>query len=70
MTATDNEAWQATGGSALIEGIQPVPLPDLSDLPLAKLRDAESPVLIKCIARLLREVADPDAATAGFNSAV
>ena len=46
------------------------PLVDLSAVPLAELRTTQSPVLANCIRRLEREVADSEAATAGFNSAV
>ncbi len=49
---------------------EPAPLPDLSAVPLTELRTIESPVLAACIVRLQREVADSEAATAGFNSAV
>jgi len=46
------------------------PLIDLSTVRLTDLRTTESPVLANCIRRLEREVADSEAATAGFNSVV
>jgi FXSXX-COOH protein len=49
---------------------EPAPLIDLSTVPLTELRTTQSPVLDNCIRRLEREVADAEAATAGFNSAV
>ena len=50
--------------------VEPVPLLDLSAVALTELPSMESPVLADCIKRLQREVADSEAATAGFNSAV
>ena len=46
------------------------PLIDLCAVRLTELRTTQSPVLDNCIRRLEREVADSEAATAGFNSAV
>lgn len=50
--------------------VEPVPLPDLSEVTLTELRGMESPVLAYCIKRLQREITDSEAATAGFNSVV
>lgn len=48
----------------------PMPLPDLSAVPLTRLRTIEPAVLADCLERLQYEVADSESATAGFNSAI
>ena len=51
-------------------GADPMPLPDLSAVPLTRLRTIEPAVLADCLERLQCEVADSESATAGFNSAI
>jgi FXSXX-COOH protein len=52
------------------ERVEPMPLVDLSGVPLTELRTVDRPELASSLERLIQEAMDPGGVTSGFNAVV